>query len=81
MCRVKSEGVAALQLQRQSAPGPGTLEFFLSLPDFRRDPLRHFWQAAMTYGDVVRYRNGAWSAYQLSHPDHIQQVLQSNFAI
>ncbi len=34
----------------------------------------------MTYGDVVRYRNGAWSAYQLSHPDHIQQVLQSNFA-
>ncbi len=34
----------------------------------------------MQYGDVVRYRSGAWSAYQLSHPDHIQQVLQSNFA-
>lgn len=33
----------------------------------------------MTYGDVVRYRS-VWSAYQLSHPDHIQQVLQSNFA-
>src|SRR5258708_6840537 len=33
----------------------------------------------MEYGDVVRYRS-VWSAYQLSHPDHIQQVLQSNFA-
>jgi cytochrome P450 len=32
----------------------------------------------MTYGEVVRYRS-LWSAYQLSHPDHIQQVLQSNF--
>lgn len=26
---------------------------------------------------MVRYRS-VWSAYQLSHPDHIQQVLQSN---
>jgi cytochrome P450 len=33
----------------------------------------------MHYGDVVRYRS-VWSAYQLSHPDHIQQVLQSNCA-
>lgn len=33
----------------------------------------------MNYGDVVRYRS-LWSAYQLSHPDHIQQVLQSNCA-
>jgi cytochrome P450 len=53
--------------------------FFRSLPEFRRDPLNHFWQAAMKYGEVVRYRS-LWSAYQLSHPDHIQQVLQSNFA-
>ncbi|HEY6309069.1 MAG TPA: cytochrome P450 [Candidatus Angelobacter sp.] len=59
------------------APGPGTLAFFRSLPEFRRDALTQFWQAAMTYGDVVRYRS-LWSAYQLSHPDHIQQVLQSN---
>jgi cytochrome P450 len=33
----------------------------------------------MTYGDVVRYRS-LWSAYQISHPDHIQHVLQANFA-
>jgi cytochrome P450 len=60
------------------APGPGTVAFFRSLPEFRRDPLNHFWNAAMKYGEVVRYRS-LWSAYQLSHPDHIQQVLQSNF--
>jgi cytochrome P450 len=54
------------------------LSFFRSLPEFRRDPLRHFFRFAMEYGDVVRYRS-LWSAYQLSHPDHIQQVLQSNF--
>jgi cytochrome P450 len=55
------------------------LSFFLSLPEFKRDPLGHFWQAAMQYGDVVRYRS-LWTTYQLSHPDHIQHVLQGNFA-
>src|SRR5262249_58729792 len=76
---LKSESVAPLHAPNQSAPGPGLLEFFRSLPDFRQDPLRHFLRAAMEYGDVVRYRS-LWSAYQLSHPDHIQQVLQSNFS-
>lgn len=33
----------------------------------------------MLYGDVVRYR-GFWTTYQLSHPDHIQHVLQANFS-
>ena len=61
------------------APGPPTLRFFLNLPRFRKDPLGGFFQSALTYGDVVRYR-GVWVSYQLSHPDHIQQVLQSNFA-
>ena len=61
------------------APGPPTLRFFLNLPRFRKDPLGGFFQSALTYGDVVRYR-GLWVSYQLSHPDHIQQVLQGNFA-
>ena len=38
-----------------------------------------FFHAALTYGDVVRYR-GVWVSHQLSHPDHIQHVLQGNFA-
>jgi cytochrome P450 len=62
-----------------TAPGPPTLQFFLNLPRFRRDPLGGFFQAALEYGDVVRYR-GLWVSHQLSHPDHIQQVLQANFA-
>jgi len=61
------------------APGPPTLRFFLDLPQFRRDPLGGFFQATLDYGDVVRYR-GLWVSHQLSHPDHIQHVLQSNFA-
>ena len=62
-----------------NAPGPHSLQFFLDLPQFRRDPLGGFFRAALTYGDVVRYR-GLWVTHQLSHPDHIQQVLQSNVA-
>ena len=34
---------------------------------------------ALKYGDIVRYR-GMWVTHQLSHPDHIQHVLQANFA-
>jgi cytochrome P450 len=65
--------------QLSKAPGPPKLQFFLDLPRFRKDPLGGFFQAALTYGDVVRYR-GVWISHQLSHPDHIQQVLQANFA-
>ena len=61
------------------APGPGTLSFFFSLPEFRRDPLRGFFDSALRFGDVVRYR-GLWTTHQLSHPDHIQRVLQTNAA-
>jgi cytochrome P450 len=61
------------------APGPPPLKFLLGLPQFRKDPLRGFFQMALDYGDVVRYR-GLWISHQLSHPDHIQHVLQANFA-
>jgi cytochrome P450 len=65
--------------QHSKAPGPATLQFFLDLAKFRKDPLGGFFNAALTYGDVVRYR-GFWITHQLSHPDHIQHVLQGNFA-
>ncbi|HET8890331.1 MAG TPA: cytochrome P450 [Candidatus Angelobacter sp.] len=65
--------------QLRKAPGPPSLQFFLDLPKFRRDPLGGFFQATLSYGDVVRYR-GVWVSHQLSHPDHIQHVLQGNFA-
>jgi len=65
--------------QLKKAPGPATLQFVLDLPKFRKDPLGGFFRAALTYGDIVRYR-GLWVTHQLSHPDHIQHVLQGNFA-
>jgi cytochrome P450 len=65
--------------QQEKAPGPATLQFFLDLPKFRKDPLGGFFQAALKYGDIVRYR-GVWTTHQLSHPDHIQHVLQGNVA-
>ncbi|HKR94327.1 MAG TPA: cytochrome P450 [Candidatus Angelobacter sp.] len=71
--------MATLTRKLSKAPGPGTLPFLLNLPQFRKDPLGGFFQAALTYGDVVRYR-GVWVSHQLSHPDHIQQVLQANVA-
>ena len=76
--RVKS-WILTRSRQLNKAPGPPTLQFFLNLPQFRKDPLGGFFHAALTYGDVVRYR-GVWISHQLSHPDHIQHVLQSNFA-
>jgi len=71
--------VATSPRKLSKAPGPPTLKFLLSLPQFRKDPLRGFFQIALGYGDIVRYR-GMWVSHQLSHPDHIQHVLQANFA-
>jgi cytochrome P450 len=59
------------------APGPSPLSFFASLPEFRKDPLTGFFQSALKYGDVVRYR-ALWITHQLTSPAHIQYVLQSN---
>jgi cytochrome P450 len=55
------------------------LGFFIRLPEFRQDPLRCFFQSALKYGDVVRYR-GLWVTHQLANPAHIQHVLQTNFS-
>jgi len=74
---VTSPRTGALAIKK--APGPSSLKFLLSLPRFRRDPLRGFFAMALEYGDIVRYR-GMWVTHQLSHPDHIQHVLQANFA-
>jgi cytochrome P450 len=55
------------------------LSFFSDAPEFRKDPLAGFLKHALKFGDIVRYR-GLWVTHQLSHPDHIQQVLQTNAA-
>ncbi|HEX7285448.1 MAG TPA: cytochrome P450, partial [Candidatus Angelobacter sp.] len=64
-------------MRPQTAPGPGTLSFFSELGSFRRDPLGGFFRYALRFGDVVRYR-GLWTTHQITHPEGILQVLQSN---
>jgi cytochrome P450 len=45
--------------------------------NLRKDPLHHFLDLTLRLGDVVRYR-GLWTTYQITHPEHILQVLQTN---
>lgn len=59
------------------APGPGTISFFSDLGKFRRDPLGKFFEYTLKFGDVVRYR-GLWVTHQITNPEHILQVLQTN---
>lgn len=47
-------------------------------PEFRRDPLGLFINAAREQGDVVKLRFGPYTNYLVSHPDGIQHVLQAN---
>ncbi|MGH9571237.1 MAG: cytochrome P450, partial [Candidatus Angelobacter sp.] len=67
------------QSQALRAPGPGAISFLTDLGKFRRDPLNNFFQYALKFGDVVRYR-GLWVTYQVTNPEHILQVLQANAA-
>ncbi|HKW76579.1 MAG TPA: cytochrome P450 [Terriglobales bacterium] len=65
--------------QAPQAPGPGTLSFFSDLGKFRRDPLGKFFEYTLRFGDVVRYR-GLWTTHQITNPEHILKVLQTNAA-
>ncbi|MGH9567302.1 MAG: hypothetical protein ACRD4F_09435, partial [Candidatus Angelobacter sp.] len=71
--------MAQSQSQALRAPGPGAVSFFTDLGKFRRDPLNNFFRYALKFGDVVRYR-GLWVTYQVTNPEHIVQVLQTNAA-
>jgi cytochrome P450 len=65
------------QLQARNAPGPSFTSFLTDTCKFRRDPLGSFLRYTLRFGDVVRYR-GLWITHQITHPEHIQQVLQTN---
>lgn len=47
-------------------------------PEYRYDPLGIFVKAAREQGDVAQLRFGPYINYLISHPDYIQQVLQTN---
>jgi cytochrome P450 len=61
-----------------SAPGPRRWSPVGSLPELRRDPIGTLLDARETYGDVVKFRAGIWSAYFLSHPDDVKHILLDN---
>jgi cytochrome P450 len=64
-------------LQARNAPGPSFTSFLTDTREFRRDPLGSFLRYTLRFGDVVRYR-GLWITHQITNPEHIQHVLQTN---
>ncbi len=77
--RLKLKLTVAFPSPALKAPGPGIVSFFTDSPAFRKAPLEGFARYAQKFGDVIRYR-GLWTTHQITHPDHIQQVLITNAA-
>ena len=62
----------------RQAPGPRGHFLLGSALDFRRDPLGLVVKSREQFGDVVRYRMGPLLVYQITHPDGVEQVLQTH---
>src|SRR5215472_929326 len=67
------------QLYPQKAPRPGIRWVFTEGHNLRKDPLGTLLRCTLKFGHVVRYR-GFWTTIQITHPEHILQVLQTNAA-
>ncbi|HSP79607.1 MAG TPA: cytochrome P450 [Myxococcaceae bacterium] len=63
---------------RRTPPGPRGHWLLGSLRERRADPLGLFLRGRERYGDVVRYRMGSFTVYQLNHPDDVKRVLVDN---
>lgn len=62
--------------ERTLPPGPKGLPVVGVAPKVLKDPLGFFFGAFQQYGDVVYFPIGAKKFYVLSHPDHVQYILQ-----
>lgn len=60
-------------------PGPKGRFLAGSLPDFRADTLG-FLSGLSQYGDLTQFKFGPFTAYYVSHPDYIHQVLVGDAA-
>lgn len=60
------------------APGPGSLETLGLIASARGDLRAVFTELARRYGDTVRARVGPSSFYLVSHPDQIEDILETN---
>jgi cytochrome P450 len=69
---------AAAQPGLKNPAGPRGHPVFGVMFDFQRDPLAFLTRTARDYGDVAAYRMAQVRAYQVSHPEAVQRVLQEN---
>jgi cytochrome P450 len=56
-------------------PGPTPHWLLGVLPEYSRDPLGFINNCAKEYGDIVYWKGSLFCAYQLNHPDYIEEVL------
>jgi cytochrome P450 len=69
--------VGGVSSARQDVPGPKGHLILGNLPDIRRDRLG-FMVDLVKYGPVSKFRAGPTSVYQVTSPEGVQHVLQTN---
>lgn len=67
--------VSKAKLSLNYPPGPKGHFLWGILPDYKRDPIGFISKCAKEYGDVVFWKTLLFKAYQLNHPDYIEEVL------
>src|SRR5690606_19323120 len=54
------------------------LELLRIISSYYRDPLGTLGGVARRYGDITRFQLGSFTFFQVTHPAHIQHILQEN---
>jgi cytochrome P450 len=62
----------------KTAVGPRGLDLLKLVYHYYRDPLATLGDAAQKYGDITLFQVGPYTFHQITHPRHIQHVLQNN---
>jgi cytochrome P450 len=60
-------------------PGPRGKPLFGNLLEFYRDPLDFLLRVASDYGDVVHFKLGPYDSFLINNPEHIKDVLVTNY--
>ena len=65
--------------QRETIPGPRSLNPLKATLAFRHHPLQFLAELRKQYGDIAQFRLAIWPTVFISHPDYIKRVLQDNY--
>jgi cytochrome P450 len=76
--RQGQEATMTATILQRTPPGPRGHLLLGHLPEYQRDPLTLFMNAALRYGGVVRLRFAGRHVFFVNHPDAIKHVLQDN---